>query len=75
MITWWCLGKYGFPWYNVTNPDKYLIPHIQDFTSTWHGATTFSKLDLVRAYHQIPVEPSDVRKTAVITSSGLLEFV
>ena len=39
-----------------TVPDRYPIPHIQDFTQRLAG----SKIDLVRAYYQIPVEPSDV---------------
>ena len=58
----------------LTTDDRYPVRSLQDFTAELHGKTIFSKVDLMKGYHQIPVADGDVRKTAVITPFGLFVF-
>ncbi|GFW59646.1 hypothetical protein TNCV_2756551 [Trichonephila clavipes] len=56
-----------------TTKDNYSVPNILDFTSNLHGTKIYSHIDLVKAYHQIPINPDDVHKCAIITPFGLFE--
>jgi len=49
-----------------TVPYQYPVRHIVDFAQL-AGRTVFSTTDLVKAYHQIPVHPDNIVKTAIIT--------
>jgi hypothetical protein len=48
---------------------------MQDLSNGLHGCSIFSKIDLVKVYHQIPVAALDIKKTAIITPFGLLEHL
>ena len=58
----------------MTSDDQYPVRQLQDFTSELSGKSVFSKIDLLKGYHQIPVADEDVPKTAVITPFGLYVF-
>ena len=60
---------------DVTIPDRYPVPNIQDFSANLTGMRVFSKIDLVQGYHQIPVAKADIPKTAIITPFGVFKFL
>jgi hypothetical protein len=59
----------------VTTPEKYPLPNMQDLSNSLHGCTVFSKIDLIKGYHQIPVATADIPKTAIIMLFGLFEYL
>ena len=60
---------------NITVSDKYPVPHLRSISLSLHNKIIFSKLDLQRAYLQIPVAEEDIPKTAVCTPFGLYEYM
>ena len=51
----------------ITEPDHYAMPNISDLTSSIGTSRVFSKLDLLKGYFQVPVNPEDEPKTAITT--------
>ncbi len=59
----------------VTVADSYPLPNMLDFAGKAAGCTIFSKIDLRKGYHQIPVHPADIQKTAITTPFGSFEYL
>ncbi|GBN24074.1 Transposon Ty3-G Gag-Pol polyprotein [Araneus ventricosus] len=57
-----------------TIPDRYPIPRLEDFHQILKETKIFSKIDLFKAYFQIPIAEDHNCKTAIITPFGLYEF-
>lgn len=57
-----------------TVPDRYPVPNLHDSVQKLCNMKYFSKIDLVRAYHNIPIAVSDVPKTAIVSPAGLYEY-
>ncbi|GFW45901.1 retrovirus-related Pol polyprotein from transposon 17.6 [Trichonephila clavipes] len=50
------------------------MPYLNDFAHALHGKKIFSKIDIFKAFHQIPIAECDIPKTAVTTPWGLYEY-
>ena len=59
---------------NVTTPDPYMMPFIEDILDTLATAKFMSKVDLTKGFHQIPVRVEDRAKTAFCTPWGKFQF-
>ncbi|GFW51081.1 armadillo segment polarity protein [Trichonephila clavipes] len=64
---------------SVTEFDSYPMPYLNDFAHAKtltktndfaHGKKIFSKIDIFKAFHQIPIAECDIPKTAVTTPWG-----
>ncbi|GFX71318.1 retrovirus-related Pol polyprotein from transposon 297 [Trichonephila clavipes] len=49
---------------SVTEFDSYPMPYLNDFAHALHGKKIFSKIDIFKAFHQIPIAECDIPKTA-----------
>lgn len=54
--------------------DAFPMPRIEELLDDTRGATIFSKIDLVQAYHQVRIREEDIPKTAFRTKSGSFEY-
>ncbi|GFU55543.1 retrovirus-related Pol polyprotein from transposon opus [Trichonephila clavipes] len=59
---------------SVTEFDSYPMPYLNGFAHALHGKRIFSKIDIFKAFHQIPIAECDIPKTAVTTPWGLYEY-
>jgi hypothetical protein len=48
---------------------------MQDLSNGLHGCNVFSKIDLVKGYHQIPAAAADIIKMTIIALFGLFEYL
>lgn len=54
--------------------DCFLLPRFDKAIDTFFGATVLSILELAMASQQVPIKPSDIEKTALITHVNFYEM-
>ena len=59
--------------YRRVNAVTIPLPNLQHFHHMLSGASIFTKLDLVKAYHFIPISEMNIQKTAIATPFGSFE--
>ncbi|CAH2105272.1 unnamed protein product [Euphydryas editha] len=58
-----------------TVPEHYPMPRIDDQIDQLTGANFFSSLDMASGFHQIPIHPDSIEKTAFVTNEGQYEYL
>ena len=59
---------------NLTTPNRYPLPRIDDLQEKVKGSKWFTRLDLKNGYNLIRIKPGDEWKTAFKTKLGLYEY-
>ena len=60
---------------SCTLTDAYPIPSMQEVFESLGESTVFTKIDFQQFYHQLPLSPSDIPKTAFYACGKLFEYV
>ena len=55
--------------------DNYPLPRIDDLLDELKSAKRFTTMDLRSGFHQVPIHPDDIHKTAFICVEGLFEYL
>lgn len=58
-----------------TIPDRFPLPLISDQIDRLHGCYYFTTLDMASGFHQLPIHPDSVEKTAFVTPEGHYEYL
>ena len=59
---------------SITKYECFPLPRLDEALDAFSGSTVFSLLELAMVYHQVPVKPADVEKTAFIKHVVLFEM-
>ena len=62
------------PLNDCTALDGYPLPSLKHFTEAIAGSTIFSKLDLLKAFHLVPLDEQSSQKTTIVSSFGTFRF-
>ena len=61
----------NYKWINQhSESDSYPVPSVPDMINRFHGKTVYSTFDIIKAFHNIEVEPESRKYTAFTTKYG-----